>query len=197
MRIRAALIAALAVVAMTGQGRAQVAWDSPLLLPPMPTAGTGIYLMDAHRAGLGVLGTWRAGPGLGFRAGIAEGQHDGVAILGGADLVFPISAAGAGFPLDLSWLVGVGAGFDDWVLLSVPLGLSLGRTFVGDGVRFTPYAAPRVALDAQFGRDAPGDDVGLSLAVDLGFEMGFQPGWAIHFGASIGDRGGLAVGVRF
>jgi hypothetical protein len=197
MRTRAALIAAFAVFAMAGPARAQVAWDSPILLPPMPTAGTGIYLMEADGAGLGVLGTWRGGPGLGFRLGIAEGRRDGVAVLGGADMVLPISRAGPGFPLDLSWFVGVGAGFDDWVLLSVPLGLSLGRTFVGDGVRFTPYVAPRVALDAQFGRDAPGDDVGLGLAVDLGFDLGFQPGWAIHFGASMGDRGGMAVGVRF
>jgi hypothetical protein len=197
MRIRAAVITFCLALALAGEARAQVAWDSPILLPPRPEAGTGIYLLDAHRAGLGVLGTWR-GPGqnIGLRLGIAEGRRDGVAILGGIDLVSALATAGPAFPLDISWFTGVGAGMDDWVLVTVPLGLSLGRTFHGDGVRFTPYLAPRLLLDGHFDR-GDRDGLELNLAIDLGFDLSFQPAWSLRFGASVGDRGGLAVGILF
>jgi hypothetical protein len=33
--------------------------------------------------------------------------------------------------------------------------------------------------------------------VDLGFDVAFQPGWMIRFGAGLGDRGGIAVGIIF
>lgn len=199
MRTRTAAILACCFLVTAAEARAQVAWDSPLLLPPNPEAGTGIYLMDAHRAGIGVLGTWRGpGQGMGLRVGIADGLGDGIAVLGGVDLVGGLAAAGPGFPLDISWIAGIGAGYDNWFLLSVPVGLTVGRSFQAEGILFTPYLSPRLILDGAFG-DAPATAEGLdlNLAVDLGFDLAFQPGWTLRFGASMGDRGGLAVGVRF
>jgi hypothetical protein len=198
MKLRAAAIALCCTLGLAADARAQIAWDSPLLLPPNPTAGTGIYLIDAHRGGLGVLGTWRgSGQGSGLRLGIAEGRRgNGIGVLGGLDMVFPLARAAADFPVDLSWLIGAGAGYDQYLLVSVPLGLSLGRTFHGGDVRLTPYLSPRVNLDAAFGRDA-GNSMDLNLAVDLGFDVGFQPGWILRIGASIGGRDGVAVGIQF
>lgn len=95
MKLRVAAIVLCCTLGMAADGKAQVAWDSPLLLPPNPQPGTGLYLMDAHRAGLGVLGTWRGpGQGIGFRLGIAEGRAgNGIAVLGGVDMLSPIWSA--------------------------------------------------------------------------------------------------------
>jgi hypothetical protein len=200
MKLRAMAIAFCCAFGMAADGWAQVAWDSPLLLPPNPEAGTGLYLIDAHRAGVGALGTWRGpGQGTGFRLGIADGRGDGIAIFGGIDMVAPLATASAAFPLDISWLIGAGAGYDRWLTVSVPLGLTLGRTIHGDGVRFTPYFSPRLNLDAQFARDPPRDrnSLDLGLAVDIGIDVAFQPTWTLRIGGSLGDRSGVAVGIQF
>src|SRR5687767_13674572 len=110
---------------------AQVAWDAPLLLPPRPGAGIGVYLVDASGGGLGVLGTWRPSDwSYGLRLGIAEAAGDAdIAVYGGLDYVSPLHSSNASFPLDVDWQVGVGMGISDFARLSVPLGLSLGHTF--------------------------------------------------------------------
>jgi hypothetical protein len=199
MRLRTAAIALLCLTAAAGEARSQVVWDSPLLLSPRPVAGTGIYLIDAHGAGLGVLGTWRGAPyDLGFRAGIADGAG-GIAILGGIDKVGPLATASATFPLDISWLAGVGLGYNNWLVISAPLGLTMGRTFDVPEVRFTPYLAPALVVDAVVGRPEPAErnQLRLGLAVDLGLDVAFQPGWLIRFGAGLGNRHGLAIGIVF
>lgn len=200
MKIRMSGLTLLCMLALAGETRAQVVWDSPMLLSPRTAAGTGVYLIDAHRAGVGVLGTWRGTPqGLGFRIGIADGGSDGIAILAGVDMAAPLTTVSPDFPLDISWFSGIGAGYDDWLVLSVPLGLTIGRTFTAPEVRFTPYLVPRVVADAQLGRDPPDDrnELRLQLGVDLGLDLAFQPGWTIRFGAGLGDRRGLGIGIIF
>jgi hypothetical protein len=200
MKLRVAGVAALCVLGMAGEARAQVVWDAPMLLSPRPVVGTGLYLMDAHKAGIGVLGTWRGMPqGVGLRVGIVDGRRDGIGIIGGADLLASLTTVSPQFPLDISWLTGIGLGYDDWLVISLPLGLSIGRTFTSPEVQFTPYLIPRIAADAHLGRDEPGDrnELKLNLGVDLGFDVAFQPGWMIRVGAGLGDRGGIAVGIIF
>jgi hypothetical protein len=67
--------------------------------------------------------------------------------------------------------------------------------------RFLPYATPRLVLDGSFGRkDAEGENIDqmrLGLAVDLGVEVAFQPGWRIGFGGTLGSRSALALGLAF
>lgn len=199
MRSGIAMLAVLGALLLAGEARAQVVWDSPILQPPRPVVGTGLYLMDAHGAGLGILGTWRGAPtGMGARLGLADGS-DGIAVLGGIDMVAPLATVSADFPLDISWFTGIGAGYNQWFVLSAPLGLTIGRTFGAPDVRFTPYLAPALVVDAHLGRDAPDDsnELRLGLAVDLGIDVGFQPGWIVRFGAGLGDRGGLAIGIVF
>jgi hypothetical protein len=198
MKLRALGLTVCCLVALAGDARAQVVWDAPSLLPPRAPAGTGIYLIDAHGGGLGVLGTWRGMTnGTGLRLGVSEGRGgDGIAVFGGLDFVSPLVTVSHEFPLDISWFAGVGAGYADWLVLSVPLGLTIGRTFGAPDVRFTPYLAPKIALDAHLGRE-PDNELDLNLAVDLGFDIQFPPGWAIRIGAGLGGRSGLAVGILF
>lgn len=172
---------------------AQVVWDSPLLVPPRVSGGVGIFLIDPAGGDLGVMGTWRSG-NLGLRVGLAEDVRDDLSIFGGVDFTGLITRASNDFPLDVAWVAGAGIGIGDDALLSFPLGISLGRGFDADGARFTPYATPRVVLDAFFGDDS---DLDLDLAVDFGLDIAFQPGWMIRFGATIGDRDALAIGVVF
>jgi hypothetical protein len=184
-------------LAMAPEAEAQVAWESPLLVSPETPAGWGVYLTDPYPGnGIGVLSTWRSrsGPGLGYRLGIAEDRGDDVSVFAGLDASGMIMTASNEFPFNMAWVLGAGLGVGDDVLLSFPLALTLGRSVESDGVWFNPYVSPRVTLDAFFG---DGNDLDLGLSVDLGIDMSFDPGWAIRFGGTLGDRSALAIGMSF
>lgn len=188
--------ALLAVVATPVQG--QVAWDSPFMVAPNTPAGWGVYLVDPSPGdGIGVLTTFRSSSapgGLGYRLGLAEGAGDDLAVYGGLDASGFLLRRSGDFPLDVAWVTGLGLGAGDDVLVSFPLGAALGRDFQADGVWFNPYLGPRVVLDAWFG---DGSDMDLRLSVDLGVDVSFDPGWAVRFAGSLGDREGLAIGLSF
>jgi hypothetical protein len=188
--------------------RGQTAWDSPLLMPPRAADGFGIFLTDMHAGGIGVMATWQSPTwNYGLRAGISEGPGGSdLAVFGGADFAGIVNRATADFPIDIDWVLGAGIGLSDGARVSFPLGLSAGHSFQGDGARFTPYLTPRVVLDAFFGRDraeggregadlAFGVDVGLDLAITGG--GGPFSGTTIRFGATVGDRSAIALGVVF
>jgi hypothetical protein len=201
-KIRRALVQAAAGAAILmggGEAAAQVAWDSPLLSPPTPRSGWGIYLIDPAGGGdVGVMGTWRGSGLLGFRIGIAEARgDDDLAVFGGLDMSGNLVSASSDFPLDISWVAGAGLGGGNDILFSVPFGVTLGRDLVGDGIRFTPYFTPRVVLDAWFGDDPPDDDLDLDFALDLGADIAFEPSWAVRFAGTIGDRDAVAIGAIF
>ncbi len=187
---------------LVGAGSAfgQVAWDSPMLMVPRGQPGLGLFLIEAAGGDLGVMGTWRSSRNpqtLGFRVGLAEDDFDSdLAIFGGVDIAGTLTRESRDFPLDVDWVLGAGASIGDDFLLSVPAGLSVGHTFTGDGARFVPYVTPRIVLDAFFG-DNRNDDLELDAAVDLGLELAFQRNWAIRFGATLGDRDALAIGIVF
>jgi hypothetical protein len=132
------------------------------------------------------------------RGGIAEesGADDDLAIFAGIDFDGSLTRSTNEFPLDIDWVIGAGLGIGDNVLISVPAGLSVGHVFTGDGVTFTPYATPRVVLDAFIGDDTD-DDVELDLAFDLGLDLRFTNEFTIRFGATLGDREAVAIGVVF
>jgi hypothetical protein len=192
-----------AALVLPAGASAQTAWDSPLLLPPRPQPGLGIYLADMHAGGLGVLGAWRSSTwNYGLRFGLSEGSGDeDVAVFGGVDYTGLINTATSDFPLDVDWLLGAGAGISDGVRFSVPLGLTLGVSFQGEDARFVPFMTPRVVLDAFFGNDVRGSGLDLDFAVDVGLDLrlmrGPLAGKSIRFAASLGDRDALAAGVVF
>jgi hypothetical protein len=197
-----AFLATLVLLVGALPARAQLVWDAPLLVAPSSPAGVGIYLVDPHPgSGIGVMTTFRAtrAPGVGYRLGFAEYPRRGasggrIGVFGGVDLSGPLLSASDDFPLDLIWVTGVGLGVGDRVRLNAPLGVSLGRVLEAEGISFNPYIAPRVDLDADFGSDA---ELRLALVVDLGVDLGLQPGWVIRFGASLGDHRALAIGLSF
>ncbi len=197
------MTAGLALLLLASPAKAQVAWDGPLMVAPNSPAGWGVYLVDPGPGpgdGIGVLSTWRgstAPAGLGYRLGLAEGRGGGLSLYGGVDVSGYLVRHSNDFPLDVLWVGGAGLGVGDDVLLSFPLGASIGRDFEADGVWFNPYLTPRVVLDAWFGSGRQSDDLDLGVAVDLGLDMAFDPGWAIRFAGSLGDRRGLAIGMSF
>jgi len=178
---------------------AQIAWDAPWLVPPGPTRGFGLYLMDVNGGGLGFMGAWRsASSRYGLRAGLAEAPNDDLGGFGGIDFSGPVTRASYDFPLDVDWVFGAGVGVADWVRLSVPLGLNLGHTFRDEGATFTPYITPRVIFDAAFAtgrRDH--SDADLEFAADIGLDLRLpRTGFLVRFGGTLG-RDAVAVGIVF
>jgi hypothetical protein len=173
------------------------AWDSPFLASPRPAPGLGLFLVDLHGAGVGAMVTWLpSSTSWGLRGGIAERHRDGLVVFGGADVSAGLTRATSEMPLDIDAVFGVGAAVGDDLILSVPVGLTVGHTFTGQGATFTPYVTPRVVVDARFG-DGEGDNLDLDFTVDLGLDLRIQPGWMVRFGGSIGDREAIAIGIVF
>jgi hypothetical protein len=204
MRSTWCAVIVLCLCMLPGRASAQAAWDSPLLLPPQPPDGLGLYLTDMHAGGIGFMGTWRPPVwNYGLRVGIADGsRNEDLTIFGGVDYSGPVNRATTEFPVDIDWVFGAGAGIGDGVRISLPLGLTAGHVFRGEGAVFTPYATPRVVLDAFFGGDRESSDLALVLAVDLGLDLqlattGALSGATIRFGATLGRRNAIALGVVF
>lgn len=206
MKYLATVMVVLGLLSLPGDGiRAQVPWDAPFMVPPQPTGGLSVLLTDPGW-GVGVLAMWQ-GSGtpyhLGYRVGLAEDPFDELAVLGGVDVSAELLAHSREFPLDVAWVSGVGIGISDAALVTIPLGVSMGRVLTSGQVRIQPYVTPRVVLDAWFGDDrcpGPGkcgddDDLDLGLVVDVGFDLAVSRNWLIRFGAAVGDREALAVGV--
>jgi hypothetical protein len=191
---------AAAAALLPADSSAQIAWDSPYLTPPRAQDGLGLFLVDIPGGDLGVMGTWRSPSyNFGIRAGLAEAPGDDLGVFGGIDWLGQLTRSTEEFPLDIDWLLGAGFGASDGILLSLPAGLTLGHDFSGDGVGFTPFVSPRVILDACLDCDERGDDNDLSLdfAVDIGLDIRLTSSVAVRFGATLGDREGVGIGLVF
>jgi hypothetical protein len=191
------------VALSAGPAEGQLPWDAPILVSPQTPPGWGVYLVDPEfDNGIGFLTTWRGGGPLGFRVGLAEDAGDDLSVYGGVDYSQGLVEAGTVFPLYVSWVTGAGFGVGDDAILSFPLGISLGRAFQAETTIFNPYVTPRLVLDARLGQEDPEsgrghDDLDVDLAVDFGLDLSFDPGWAVRFGVSGGDRDAVAIGISF
>jgi hypothetical protein len=178
--------------------QAQVAWDAPLMLSPSTPPGWGIYLIDpAPGGGIGVVSSWRGEGPLGYRVGLAEDSREDLSVFGGIDISGAILRGSDDLPIDIDWVGGAGFGVGEAVLLSFPVGVAIGKEMVGEGIWFNPYVSPRVILDAYLGDDDGDEDIALNFAVDLGFDVAFESGWAVRFAGTVGDREAIGVGVSF
>lgn len=196
--MRRMLIAVAAcILTLPGDLAGQVVWDSPALIRSGAPSGLSLFLINAHPSDeLGALAVWRnaAAPvGIGLRGGIAEQRDGDAAGILGVDISGSLASPGSGGQPEVLWWTGAGLGFGDDVLASFPLGIVLGWQGSDEGVTFMPHIGGHLALDVLSG---PGDDLDLDGTVDLGIDMGFRSGFMVRFGAAVGGRDALAVGLR-
>jgi hypothetical protein len=205
---RTGFLIGLSVCAATAMpARAQVMWDSPMLLAPNSPGGLGIFLVEPQGPelpaalgidddGFGVVGTWRASsaPGVGFRVGLSKDPFDNLSVLAGLDLSGTLLTPTEEVPVGFIWFTGAGIGVGDEVLATFPVGISAGIDVTTEGILFRPYLAPRLDLNIWSG---PGDEADLSIAVELGLDLAFTSDWLIRFAGSVGDGEAIAIGLHF
>lgn len=199
MRTRVGLFVCL-MLCGAAPARAQAlgdpAWDSPIFLPPRAGDDIGLYLIDPSGGDWALAGIWRQSGNLnlGVRLGLADG-HNETPFFFGAEFYGPLVRADRSFPLDASWVLGVGATLNGGTALRFPVGVSVGRTFDADGIVFTPYAVPRLGIDLA--ADDGDTDTDLGFTVDLGADLHIDDSWLLRFGVALGDHDALGVGVAY
>jgi hypothetical protein len=182
--MRQLTIAAIAVIAaLTGMTAAPVEAQlfTPSYMAPRPSSDIGIYLSDGP-GDFAVEGILRRSSGaydLGFRAGIADTND--LSVLLGVELRNPIAISA---PIDVAVTGGAQGAFGDISDGGLLLGVSIGHTFVAPELGLTPYLHPRIGL-VTFDED--GDDIGLELLADLGFDVSFNRNLELRFGISLDD----------
>jgi hypothetical protein len=87
----------------------------------------------------------------------------------------------------------VGLGTGQETIVSFPVGALLGWSGEGGGVILSPYGGGHVSLDVS---TSDANNVQLVGSFDLGLDVVLSSGWLVRFGASIGDRDALALGMR-
>ncbi len=203
-RIVAVALTTLAATAVIASSvTAQVAWEGPRLLGATPPGSFGAHWVDYGTLpgdGMGVLITY-AGPGLHDRAqlrgGFAEGAYGASAGFGGIDLWGPLAARSSALPLDLAWTTGVGAGVGEYAVVTVPIGVTAGRSWSAGKLWISPYVHTGVSIDFRFGDRAPEDEWGTGVAIDLGFLLSLDPArrYSLSASAGLGDRQAVAMGI--
>ena len=195
------LVGALAALPAAAAG--QIAWDTPRLIGPNSPGGFGAYWLRAGSLpgdGDAAMVTWTL-PGLGgavsVRGGGGTGAADEIAGFGGIDVRTPLARHGDDQPLDLEWTAGLGVGVGDYLLVSVPMGISAGRSWTSGAVWLAPYVSLGVALDVSFGDQAPDDEFDVTPAADIGMDLSLDPGrhFILRIATSLGDRQALVVGA--
>ena len=186
------------VIALLAQPlSAQVAWDAPPLVGHAAPAGVSLFALAPAGGDVGGLVTYRGrtGPGgLGYRLAVSDQDTgDGAAVAGGIDVSGFLSRGVEGAPLDVIWWSGLGAGLGEEVIVSVPAGALVGWSGQGGEVTLSPYAGGHVSLDFT---SFENDEIRLVGSFDLGVDLVLASGWLVRFGASVGDRDALALGVR-
>lgn len=196
--MRRTLLVAACLAAFAAPASSQIAWDSPAFISPAAPAGISVFLVDPFGGDLGALATYRhsAGPvGLGYRLAVAEeaGPAGDLAVSGGFDVSGFLSRGVEGSEIDVIWWSGGGLGIGSETVVTIPLGIVLGWTgSEGDAV-LSPYGGGHLNLDIT---TIDGQELELEGAIDLGLDVVLPSGWLIRFGATVGDREALALGIR-
>jgi hypothetical protein len=101
-----------------------------------------------------LFGTWGI-PGTGgavsVRGGFGRGVANEHAAFGGVDARAPIARHTETQPLDVEWSGGAGMGVGEYVLVTVPMSVSAGRSWSSGNVWFAPYVSLGAALDYRYG----------------------------------------------
>ena len=207
--MRAHLAAAVCVAVASGltatvPASAQMAWDTPRMIGPESPSGLGFYWMrsgalpsdsDGLFASWGLPGTDGA---VSLRGGVGKGVADENAAYGGLDLRAPIVRHSDTQPLDLEWTGGAGVGVGEYVLVSVPVAVSAGRSWTSGSVWFAPYLSVGAALDYRIGDSdlVPDEEFEVQATAGVGADIAFDPSrrFVLQLAMSLGDRQAVAVG---
>lgn len=195
MRRLSIAVAVLSSIAVPAS--AQIAWDAPAMVSHVAPAGVSVYVIGPAGGDVGGMLTYRdlTGPvGLGYRLLLADESGTGdLAVAGGLDVSGFLARGVEGSDIDVVWWSGGGVGIGRETVISAPLGMLLGWSGRGGEAILSPYAGGHITLDIS---TADQNSVDLTGTFDLGLDLAFQTGWHVRFGASIGDRDALALGVR-
>jgi hypothetical protein len=203
LMVRTALLLAAVASPAVGQALHYPAFQHPHIIQREFNVGV------AGGDGTALVGDWREGlgPRTAFlvHAGLfdPEGGADTRFLLGGG-FEYALARATQDVPLDLMLTAGGYVSFgDDVTIVRLPIGLSVGHRFTGQGqVAVTPFAHPRVSLD--FCGDC-GDDSEIGLAFDLGVDVELSRVISLRGAATLGGGGyfedadaslGIAVAIR-
>jgi hypothetical protein len=198
--MRKNLIVALAFTLVAAAPLAAQAWDSPSFFSPRPGEDIGLYVVksDVEGSDLGFTGIWRQSGNinLGVRAGLIGGDF----ITLGAEFYGPLNFLGES-GLIMSWITGIGAGFnDDVTTLRIPAGVSVGVNIGAGGINLTPYAHPRVAFDlAAFDNEAGEEetDSEFNFDIDLGADAALGESFVVRVGVTIGETNTFGAGIAY
>lgn len=202
LMVRTALLLAAASPAL-GQALPYPAFQHPHIIQREFNIGV------AGGEGTAVVGDWREGigPNSAFllHTGLfdPDGPGDTRFLLGGG-FEYQLTRSTQDLPLDLMLTAGGYVSFgDDVTIVRLPLGVSAGHRFTGQGqVAFTPYAHPRILVDFC-GDCADESDVG--IAVDLGIDVELTNTFSVRGAVALGGGGvlddtdasfGVAVAIR-
>jgi len=184
------------------EARAQVPWESPRMLPPDGPAGLGFYFVRFESlpgADYGGAFTWHPPgfpDGLSLRAGAANGTRDRTAGFGGIDFSAPLVEHSGEMPLDLEWSTGLGVAIGDYVLASLPVGVTAGRAWSSGQVRIGPYVGVHAVMDYRAGGTAPEEEFEVEPSAEVGLDVSFDERRRVvlRAAAALGDRSTLILG---
>ncbi len=206
MRIFALAVATvLGMVPVAADG--QILWDTPRLIGPESPRGVGFYWIRSSSlaletdAAMVTLPLPGMGGSLSLRGGVGVDSDDQLSGFAGIDVRAPLARHTPEQPLDLEWTAGIGAGggTDDaqYIVVTLPMGISAGRSWTSGSIWLAPYVSLGVAFDLNVGDAAPDEDFRVTPAVDIGIDLALDPGrrFIIRAATSLGDRQALAVGL--
>jgi hypothetical protein len=173
-------------------------WDAPSFLGPRPGSDIGVYLVDGEGSSFGLHGLWRtdASPNLGLRLGYLDTAGDDI-ILFGVETWGDVVLESTDFPLDLTWTFGAGAWVNGSTTVSVPVGLSIGKTLdlEDSPIALQVYGHPRLAL-VMFEHPVTNDlELDLEGQFDLGTDILLSPDLTLRVAASLGRFDALGIGL--
>lgn len=182
---------------------AQFAPETPRLVSPHGSGGLGVHWLRAHTLPFddeAVLTTW-AMPGLPtgmrLRGGVGRGAHDGNALFGGFDLQRPAWRGDASVPFAIDWQGGASASFGDYVVVSVPAGITGGMILGSGAITLAPYLTAGAVADLSLGDLAPERAFTVSPTLDAGLDVGFDRARRVvlRLAAALGDRQAVSLGI--
>lgn len=169
-------------------------------------------IADGGREATSLLYQWRGGGSarshLQLDVGLADGIfEDDLRLVLGGGFAQQLHLDDNDMPLDMALTLGVGGSFGDGAtLMRIPVGLSLGHTFLFDSpVALTPYVHPRVSVDycsrcggPPFDEDRRDGDTDIGVEMDLGLDVRFTRAMSVRASVVLGSNafvGGDAFGL--